>query len=58
MNCAEQYILSGKSFEDMCEHNAVVSEKNNRFKVRKGIVDTYGSNFSHGLLLIDVSANL
>lgn len=33
VNCAKQYILHGRSFEEMCEHNAQVSDQNDRFQV-------------------------
>ena len=34
VNCAKNYILHGQSIEDMCEHNAEVSQNNDRFKVQ------------------------
>lgn len=33
VNCAKNYILHGQSIEDMCEHNAEVSQNNDMFKV-------------------------
>ena len=34
VNCAKNYIIHGQSIEDMCEHNAEVSQNNDRFKVQ------------------------
>jgi hypothetical protein len=34
VNCAKNYIIHGQSIEDMCEHNAEVSQNNDRFQVQ------------------------